>query len=319
MVTEINLLMRIFIFPGAIFLLTLALFFEWVDRKFYARIQNRYGPLHSGPGGILQPLADLLKLLSKEDITPQTADKLKLVLAPIFFFALPLTALFLVPIANQTSLMAFEGDLVFILFTFTLIIITIFIAGWSSMNRFSTIGSVRAALQMSAYEIPMGLVTIGPAITASSLSMSRIVAWQSVNSWNLFLQPLGFATLLVCLLAELQFVPFDIPEAETEIVAGWRTEFTGRKLALLRVGKDLELALASALVTTLFLGGPRQFWLFPPIIAFLAKTTLIVMLISLLRGIFARFRLDQLFSGMWKYLLPISTLQVILIQFGFGG
>ncbi len=319
MITEINLLIRILLFPGALFLLALALFFEWTDRKFYARIQNRYGPLHSGPGGILQPLADFLKLLSKEDITPYAADKRTLAFVPVFYFALPLTTLFLIPMASQTSIIAFEGDLIFVLFAFTLIIITIFVAGWSSMNRFSTIGSIRAALQMSGYEIPMGLVTVGPAITAGTLSISRIVAWQSANSWNLILQPLGFAIFLVCLLAELQLVPFDIPEAETEIVAGWRTEFTGRKLALLRIGKDLELVLASALVTSLFLGGPHQFLFLPPIATFLVKTVIVVMLLSFLRAIFARFRIDQLLSGMWKYLLPLATLQVILIQFGFGG
>jgi NADH-quinone oxidoreductase subunit H len=220
---------------------------------------------------------------------------------------------------GQAGLVSFEGDLIFVLFAFILIIITIFVEGWSSMNRFSTIGSIRAALQMSGYEIPMGLVIIGPAITASSLSISRIVAWQSANSWNLFLQPLGFALLLVCLMAELQFVPFDIPKAETEIVAGWQTEFTGRKLALLRMGKDLELVVASALMTSLYLGGPHHFLFFPPIVSFLIKTTLTVMLLSFLRAIFARFRIDQLFSGMWKYLLPLATLQIMLVQFGFGG
>lgn len=319
MVAEIDLLLKILIFPGAAFLLALALFFEWVDRKFFARLQNRYGPLHTGPGGILQPLADFLKLLSKEDITPYAADRTTLVLVPIFYFALPLATLFLIPVASQTSLIAFEGDLIFVLFVFTLIIISIFFAGWSSMNRFSTIGSMRAALQMLGYEIPMGLVTIGPAITAGSLSMSKIVEWQSINSWNLFLQPLGFVILLICLLAELQFVPFDIPEAETEIVAGWRTEFSGRKLALLRMGKDLELVLASALITSLYLGGPHEFWVLPHLVTFIVKTTFIVMLMSLMRALFARFRIDQLFSGMWKYLLPVAILQILLIQFGLGG
>jgi len=118
--------------------------------------------------------------------------------------------------------------------------------------------------------------------------------------------------------AELQFVPFDIPEAETEVVAGWRTEFSGRKLALLRLGRDLELVLVSALITSLYLGGPQQFWLVPPIVVFLLKTTFAVMLLSLLRAAFARFRIDQILSGMWKYLIPLATLQIILIQLGLG-
>ena len=312
-------MIRIPVFPGALFLFVLAFFYEWVDRKFFARLQNRYGPLHTGPHGILQPIADFFKLLSKEDITPHASDKLMFILTPIFYFALPLTTLFVIPILSQTSLVAFEGDLIFVIFAFTLIIITVFLAGWSSINRFSTIGSIRAMLQMLSYEIPMGLATVGPAIVTGSLSISSIVKWQSHNFWLILLQPLGFAVFTICLLAELQFVPFDIPEAETEIVAGWRTEFSGRKLALLRLGKDLELVLASALITSLYLGGPQQFWLIPPIVAFLVKTTFAVMLLSLLRAVFARFRIDQMLSGMWKYLLPLATLQIILIQAGLGG
>ena len=312
-------LIKILVFPGAIFLFALAFFYEWVDRKFFARLQNRYGPLYTGPSGILQPIADFFKLLSKEDITPRASDKPMFILTPIFYFALPLTTLFIIPILSQTSLIAFEGDLVFVIFAFILIIITVFLAGWSSINRFSTIGSIRALLQMLGYEIPMGLVMVGPAIATGSLSVSRIVEWQSLNFWLILLQPLGFAVFTICLLAELQFVPFDIPEAETEIVAGWRTEFSGRKLALLRLGKDLELVLASALITSLYLGGPQQFWLIPPIVSFLVKTTFAVMLLSLLRAVFARFRMDQMLSGMWKYLLPVATLQIILIQLGLGG
>jgi len=312
-------LMSILVFPGAMFLFALAFFYEWVDRKFFARLQNRYGPLHTGPHGILQPLADFLKLLSKEDITLHASDRLLFILAPIFYLALPLTTLFVIPILDPTSSIAFEGDLIFVLFTFTLVIITVFLAGWSSVSRFSTIGSVRAALQMLGYEIPMGLVVIGPAIAARSLSIRRVVEWQSLNFWMILLQPLGFIILTVCLLAELQFVPFDIPEAETEIVAGWRTEFSGRKLALLRLGKDLELVLASALIASLYLGGSQHFWLIPPIVIFLVKTTFAVMLLSLLRAVFARFRIDQVLSGMWKYLLPLATLQIILIQLGLGG
>jgi len=311
-------MLKILVFPGAIFLFVLAFFYEWVDRKFFARVQNRYGPLYTGPSGILQPLADFLKLLSKEDITPHASDKLMFILTPIFFLTLPLTTLFVIPILSQTSLVAFEGDLIFILFAFTLIIITVFLAGWSSINRFSTIGSMRAVLQMLGYEIPMGLVTVGTAIAAKSLSISRIVEWQSLNFWLILLQPLGFAIFTICLLAELHLTPFDLPEAETEIVAGWRTEFSGRKLALLRLGKDLELVLASALITSLYLGGAQQFWIIPPIVTFLVKTTFAVMLLSMLRAVFARFRIDQMLSGMWKYLLPLATLQIILIQLGLG-
>jgi len=310
---------EILVFPGLIFLLILAFFYEWIDRKFFARVQNRIGPMMAGPAGLFQPLADFLKLVSKEDIVPAACEKMLFDATPIFYFALPLTALFLVPIATQTALVAFEGDLIFMMFIFTLIVITVFLAGWSSMSRFSIIGAVRSALQMLSYEIPLALAMIGPAIAAGSLSISTIAQWQSNHaSWGLWLQPIGFGTVIVCMLAELEFVPFDIPEAETEIVAGWRTEFSGRKLALFKLGRDLELVLASALITSLFLGGAQQVGAIPPIVMFLAKTIPVILLFSFLRSIFARLRIDQMTSGMWKYLLPIAILQLLLILFGIG-
>jgi NADH-quinone oxidoreductase subunit H len=312
-------LFLLLVFPGALFLICLAFLCEWVDRKFFARVQNRYGPLYTGPLGLFQPLADFLKLLSKEDIVPKACDTHIFSIVPIIYATLPLTALFIIPIAWETGLIAFNGDLIFLIFIFGLMTITIFLAGWSSMSRFSIIGGVRSALQMLSYEIPLGLVLIGPAIAAQSLSVSGIVQWQSTNAaWGLWLQPIGFVVLLICLLAELELVPFDIPEAETEIVAGWRTEFSGRKLAMFRLGRDLEIVLASALVTSLFLGGAQPLGFIPPVGVFLAKTFAVVMLFSFTRALFARFRIDQMISGMWKYLLPVAILQIVLIKLGIG-
>jgi NADH-quinone oxidoreductase subunit H len=312
-------ILQVLVFPGILLLLMLAFFYEWIDRKFLAKVQSRYGPLYTGPAGLFQPFADFVKLLSKEDIVPAVCDRILFELTPLVYFALPLTALFIVPITSQTSLIAFEGDLIFVMFAFSLIALTVFLAGWSSVNRFSSLGSTRAALQMLSYEIPLGLAMIGPAIAAHSLSISSIAQWQSNNaSWGILLQPIGFAIVIICLLAELELVPFDIPEAETEIVAGWRTEFSGKKLALFRLGTDLERVLASALVASLFLGGAQQIGIIPPIIMFLIKTVFIILLFSFLRGIFARFRIDQMIGGMWKYLLPIAILQIVLIQFGIG-
>ncbi|MFQ6064149.1 MAG: NADH-quinone oxidoreductase subunit H [Candidatus Bathyarchaeia archaeon] len=312
-------LLEILLFPGFLFLIGLAFFYEWVDRKFFAKLQNRYGPLYTGPSGLFQPLADFVKLLSKEDVLPMAADKFMFGCAPLFLLSLPLFALFFVPMAELTALLSFEGDLIFMMFLFTLIAVTVFIAGWSSVNRFSTVGSVRAGFQMLGYEIPMCLVMVGPAITAKTLSISQIAGWQSSNAaWFVWLQPLGFAIFVLCLLAELEWIPFDIPEAETEIVAGWMTEFGGPKLALIRLGKDLELLLGASLVTSLFLGGPSSLWIIPPIVFFLIKTTLVVMLLTTLRALFARFRIDQMISGAWKYLLPLAVLQIVLIQLGLG-
>ncbi|MFX0212340.1 MAG: NADH-quinone oxidoreductase subunit H [Candidatus Hodarchaeota archaeon] len=316
---EIVTLIQILLFPGFIFLISLAFFYEWMDRKFLAKLQNRYGPLYTGSSGFLQPFADFVKLLSKEDILPETSDKFILSCIPIFFLAFPLLALFLIPMVDLTALVNFEGDLIFLMFLFTTIAITIFIAGWSSVNSFSIIGGVRAAIQMLAFEVPMTLVMVGPAIAAKTLSLSQIVLWQYNNKdWFIWLQPIGFVIFVLCLLAELEFVPFDIPEAETEIVAGWLTEFSGRKLALIRLGKDLQLVLAASLITSLFLGGSNSPIPLLSIFLFLFKTTLAVLLLTILRALFARFRIDQTIAGAWKYLMPLAILQIILIQLGLG-
>jgi NADH-quinone oxidoreductase subunit H len=300
--------------------LAIAFFYEWVDRKTFAKIQNRYGPSTAGPWGILQPIADFLKLLSKEDIMPAECDKFIFTFTPIIYLTLPLTALFVIPIAANTALVAFEGDLVFVMAIFALMIITVFLGGWSSRNRYGIMGGSRAMLQMMSFEIPMALALSGPAIAAKSLSISTISQWQTGAgaTWLLFLQPLGFVILLISLMAELETAPFNIPESESEVVAGWRTEFSGRKLSLIRLGKDLELVLASSLIAALYLGGIHDLYFVPAIALFIIKTVAVVLVICFLRAIFARLRLDQSISGMWKILLPLAILQIILIEFGVG-
>jgi NADH-quinone oxidoreductase subunit H len=185
------------------------------------------------------------------------------------------------------------------------------------MNRYSIIGGARAMLQMMSFEIPMALALIGPAMAAKSLSISTISQWQT-GTWTILIQPIGFAVLIICLIAELENAPFNIPEAESEIVAGWRTEFSGRKLALFKLGHELEVILASGLIAALYLGGIQPLFFIPAPVMFLIKTIAVVLLLSFLRAIFARLRLDQSMAGMWKYLLPLAILQIILIQAGIG-
>ncbi len=313
------ILLQLLIFPGFLFLIILAFIYEWIDRKFVARIQNRYGPLYTGPSGILQPLADFIKLLSKEDVVPDSADRLIFTSAPLFIFALPLTALLLIPIANEKAIINFDGDLIFLMFILTLIAINIILSGYGSASPYSIIGGVRSALQIIGYEIPAAISIIGPALSAGSLSISGIVEWQiSRGMWTILLQPLGFGIIITCMLAELDLIPFDIPEAETEIVAGWKTEFSGRKLALLRIGKNMEILLASALIASLYLGGAQHIAFIPPIITFLVKSAAVLLMLSLLRAIFARFRIDQTVSGMWKYLMIPAIIQIMLICMGIG-
>ena len=310
---EIWILIEIFLFPGFLFLFSLAFFTEWFDRKIVARFQNRYGPLHVGPKGILQPIADFFKLLSKEDITPRAADKVPFRLMPILLLTLAIAPLFCIPIMGSNGLISFEGDLVLIMFIMSLMALLVFIGGWASTNRFGTIGSIRAGLQMFAYEIPMNLSMIGPAISAGSLSVSKIVEWQINGVWNVLIQPVGFAVLTICLMAHLQRIPFDIPEAESEIVGGWLVEFSGKKLALIRLANDFEFVLASSLMASLFLGGPYGPW-YISLITYLAKFLLCAFILSNLRAAFARYRIDHLLTGAWKYLTPLALLQICLIK-----
>jgi len=304
------------IFPGLAFLLALAWFYEWLDRKFFARLQNRYGPLYTGSHGLLQPLADFIKLLAKEDIEPTAVDKPLFRGVPILILALPLTALFLIPMSGVNAFVHFEGDLIFTIFIMSLLAIMAFLGGWSSTNRFSTLGGLRAAMQTLGYEVPLAIVLIGPAIVARSLSITKIVEWQVVNGiWMIALAPIGFGITILAMLAELEKVPFDIPGAETEIVAGWQTEFSGRKLALMRLALDIELVLAAGLTTALFLGGPSgPIALIPSVVWFLIKSTVVVLILSNLRALFARFKIDQMISGSWKYLVPLAILQIVILQ-----
>ncbi|MBN2335771.1 NADH-quinone oxidoreductase subunit H [Candidatus Bathyarchaeota archaeon] len=301
-----------------------------MSRKAAARLQNRQGPLHTGWQGTLQPLADFIKLLVKEDITPAAANKPVFNYMPLAIFAIPLAATFLIPIQSLTSfwgwepIASFEGDLIIVLFLMSIVILAIFLGGWSSGSLFGAVGATRVALMMLAYEIPLGLVAIGPAILAGSLQISKVVDWQVYSLGAFFAAPdlngllvagvlfIGVVIYVICLLAELEMRPFDISEAETEIVHGWQVEYSGKKLALLNAGHDIKMVLASALITSLFLGGPAG-PILPPVIWFILKTTLCVLILSNLSVLFARFRIDQMVTGSWKYLVPLAVLQVMAV------
>lgn len=311
--------LKLILFPGFIFTIFLSLFYEWIDRKFYAKLQNRVGPLYTGPFGLLQPLADFIKLLSKEDITPAAVDKLFFTSAPLLALALMLTGVLLLPIINISGIISFNGDVIVAIAIMTLFCILVFLSGLGSLNRFGFVGAERAVTQLLGYEIPMTLAVAGVALAANSLKISEIVAKQS--SWWFILGPqaLGFAIFIIAAQAELERIPFDIPEAEQEIVAGWITEFSGRKLALFRLARDIELVYISGLAATFYLGGPLgpiipgfEKVLFP--IYFIIKTVIILLIISIIRAAFARLRIDQMVNFSWKYLIPISLLQLFLVR-----
>ena len=321
---------ELLVFPGFLFLIFYSLFCEWLDRRFFARLQNRYGPMHTGWKGILQPLADLIKLLAKEDITPAAADKRVFAAVPIFLLAVPLTIMFMVPVLSLNAIVSFNGDLIFVTFLLVLLVLAVFLGGWSSVNRFSAVGAMRAALQALSYEIPLGLAAIGPAILFKSLSISGIVSRQATSityalshlssttliygAATIFLLAVGFGLFTICMLAELEKVPFDMPEAETEIVSGWQAEYSGKKLALIRLGSDVKLVAASALLTSLFLGGPIGPWPIPPAVWFIAKTIVCVLVMSNVRALFARFRIDQVTYWLWRNVLPIAVVYIVAVE-----
>lgn len=308
-------------FPGAVFLLAVSLFYEWVDRKLYARFQNRVGPHLAGPFGLLQPVADLIKLLSKEDIVPMAADRLLFTLTPILAPALILLASMFLPIAGPSGIISFKGDLIAVIALLSIYTITIYLAGEGSSNRFASIGAVRAALQLIGYEIPLTLSLLSAAIAAGSLSIGGIVEAQAERGIWLIAGPqiIGFAIFVITSQAEMERIPFDIPEAEQEIVAGWEVEYGGRRLALFRLSKDLELILLSGLGAAIFLGGPIG-----PVIPglepvlytiyFILKSIVVLAIFTLVRALFARLRIDQMVSFSWKYLMSLAVILIILTE-----
>ncbi|MCX8187924.1 MAG: NADH-quinone oxidoreductase subunit H [Nitrososphaeria archaeon] len=312
-------ILEVLIFPGALFILAMSLFYEWVDRKLYARLQNRVGPHLAGPFGIFQPIADLIKLLSKEDIVPAAADKFLFTFTPIIAPTLILFGCMFLPIAGPSGIISINGDLIILIALMSLFTVIIYLAGEGSNNRLASIGATRAALQLVGYEIPLTLALLCGAISARSLSLRGIVEAQtSYGSWIIAgPQIIGFAIFIVTAQAEMERTPFDIPEAEQEIVAGWSVEYGGRRLALFRLSRDLELFLLSGLGATVFLGGPSGPLIqglepFLHTIYFIAKSVVVLVIFTIFRAIFARLRIDQALSFSWRYLMPLAILLVII-------
>jgi len=314
---DVTFFFRILVFPGFLFLLAFTLFCDWFERKIMARMQNRMGPSYTGPFGILQPIADYIKLLTKEDIIPHHARQFLFTLTPIVSFSIFMLSIFCFPIdgVNVFSDYGFEGDLLFVLALVTFAHFVLFLSGWSSSNPYSGIGAVRIVAQFIGYDIPLIISTLGPAFLAGSLSLAKIASSQTVPF--ALLTPWTFILFLVSLQAELEEDPFDVPHAETEIVAGYGTEFSGRKLAFIRLSKDTQIVFGAALATTLFLGGPYGPVLFDPpglwfTIYFVLKVLLVIALLEFVEAICARLRIDHVIRGNWRIIIPASLVSVIL-------
>jgi NADH-quinone oxidoreductase subunit H len=299
-------LFNILVFPGLSFLFVFALAAEFIDRKISARLQNRVGPPW------FQPLADFIKLLAKEDILPREADKAVFKLMPVNALTATVTAFFYIPLFTKEALFYFKGDVIVVLYLLTIPTLTFFLGGWYSRSVYSMLGAVRALIQLFAYEVPLFMSILAAALLANTWSLTEMVRFYSLRPWFWCLNLIGFAVALVSLLGKLERTPFDIPEAETEIVAGAFTEYSGRLLALFRLAVSIEMIVGASLLVAVFF----PFWLGAgPVLGFiiyLGKILFIVALISLLRSVLARLRLDQMINLCWKFLAPIALIQVVL-------
>lgn len=315
----IDIIVEAIVFPGLIFTITVAMLFDWLERKTVARMTGRVGPLVAGPRGLFQPLADFLKLLYKEEILPSYADKTVFRFAPGLFFMAPLITILFVPIAGPSAIASFPMDLLFIIFVLAFATFVVAVLSYSSASSYTTVASGRLVLQYVSYEIPLVISIITPALLVRSLSVEGIVASQS-TWWNILLAPISFAVFIIALLAELEKPPFDIPSAKTEIVAGWMTEFSGRALGFLKLTKQISLVFGASLAVALFLGGPLGPVPTGPIpsaifytVYFLLKLFGVGLLIFTIRTALTRLRIVDAAVLFWRILLPLSLLQAFLV------
>jgi len=300
-------LFNILIFPGFLFLCVMGLVFEYVDRIIYARLQNRQGP------PFFQPFADFIKLVAKEDIVPQSADAKLFKFMPILAMTAAITAFFYIPLWNYSSLYPFPGDIIVVLYILTIPTITFFLGGWSSTSLFSMIGAVRTLTQLFSYEVLLFLAILAPALLADTWSLSEMTVFYSAKPYMMLFNIIAFFIAIVALLGKLEKVPFDISEAETEIVGGTFTEYSGRLLAMFRLAIDIEMVVGASLIAAVFLPfglSISPFWGF---VVYIIKVLFIALLLSEGRTIFARLRIDQMVSVCWKYFAPLAFLQVLII------
>jgi NADH-quinone oxidoreductase subunit H len=291
-------------------LLTIAAMLVWLERRLLALWQDRYGPNRVGPFGILQTLADTIKLLTKEDWIPPFADRPVFVIAPAIVMVTVLMAFAVVPFAPGLQVVDLDIGLLFVLGMSSLGVYSVVLAGWSSNNKYALVGGVRAAAQMLAYEVFMGLSLMGVVILAGSFSLRAIVEAQR-GLWFCIPQALGLVVFANAGLAETRRLPFDLPEAESEIVAGYHSEYSGMKFGMFFIGEYLGITLISAMVVTLFFGGWLGPWL-PPIVWFAIKTFFLICGFILLRATLPRPRFDQLMAYGWKVMLPLALVNLIV-------
>lgn len=294
-------LLNLLIFPGGLFVLLLGLAYSWLDRKAMARLQNRVGPRW------FQPLADVVKMLAKEEVVPDGVTPFFFVALPLLALAGALTAALYVPLAGISPSYSFDGDLIVTIYLLSLLTLTLGLAGANTRSRFSLLAATRAFTQLFAYEAPFLLALLGPAIVARSWKIADILAYAVEHPWFLVLQPLGFLVAIIGLMGKLEMPPFDAPEAETEIVAGPLTEYSGRGLALFHLAKKAELVVGLTLVAGFYLGGIAS-----PL-DFLGKTAVLLLVMVGLQALLTRLRIDQTVGLWWRYGALLVLVQWLLL------
>jgi NADH-quinone oxidoreductase subunit H len=298
------------VFGVLIVVLTIAAGLIWYERRLLSLFQDRYGPNRVGPAGLLQVIADTFKILFKEDWVPPFADKRVFIVAPSIVLVTALLSFMVVPVASGIVIADVNIGLLFVLGMSSLAVYSVVLAGWSSHSKYSLVGGLRAAAQMVSYEVFMGLSLVGVVLMAGSFDLSRIVEAQR-GLWYVVPQFIGFVVFVLAGFAETRRIPFDIPEADSELVAGYHTEYSGMKFGLFMVGEYVAITLISALIATLFFGGWLGPWL-PGIVWFLLKTLLFISFFILARATFPRPRYDQLMALGWKAMLPLSLVNLLV-------
>jgi len=281
----------------------------YIERRGMGRMQSRLGPNRTGPFGIFQPVADAVKVLLKEDIIPTNADKLVHWLAPIIAFFPALMIFAVVPFGDGWLLADLNIGILYIVAISSVSTVGVFMAGWGSSNKYSLLGAMRSVAAVVSYEIPMALAIIGVVLIAGSLSMNQIVLAQDIPF--ILLQPLGFLLFFIAGCAEINRSPFDLMEADSELVAGFHTEYSGMKFAMFYLVEYAEAVAISAIITTLFLGGWRGPFL-PPWLWFLIKVVIVFFTMVWTRTTLPRIRIDQLMALAWKGLLPLALINLVI-------
>lgn len=313
----------------AALMVLMVLFLVLLERKFLALLTIRKGPNRVGPYGLFQTVADAIKLLFKEDIIPTNTEKILFSIAPVVFF-FPVMAVYgLIPFAHNWVAINASCGLILMLAISSVSILGLLSAGWASNNKYSILGAMRSVAQAISYELPLVLSALGIVVLSGTMNLNKIALGQeNIFGWYIFPSFLGFIIFLICTLAELNRVPFDLPEAESELVSGYNTEYSGMKFALFFLAEYAALFVYSALIATLFLGGysspfggyifgflpylkkiiflEQAFWL-------MSKTFGIILLIMWIRATLPRLRADQLMSFSWKFLLPLSFLNLLFV------